>query len=319
MKINNPGICNIEKLVLAPIALFVYNRPWHTRQTVEALQKNTLASQSDLIIFSDSSKSEDQIEAVNSVRDYIHKIKSFKSVTIIERETNYGLAKSIIDGVTSIINAHGRIIVLEDDLVTSPYFLDFMNTALNIYQAQERVMSISGYTFPIDKSNLTETFFLELIGCWGWATWDRAWQYFEKDSNQLLNDFTKAKIYRFNLEGAYDFWSQVQANEKGTINTWAIFWYASVFQKNGLCLHPTISMVNNIGHDGTGVHCNGTDKFYCELAKNPVTYFEDNVAENSIARSKIKLFFLSTKFPFLFRLYSIFKNKVSHINSIVRS
>src|SRR5689334_19947926 len=115
---------------LAPITLFVYNRPEHTRRTVEALLKNELAAESDLFIFSDAPKKPESDESVRMVRDYIHAITGFKSVTIIERDRNWGLADSIIDGVTSVVNQYGRIIVLEDDLVVSAHFLEYMNTAL---------------------------------------------------------------------------------------------------------------------------------------------------------------------------------------------
>jgi hypothetical protein len=282
-------------MTLAPITLFVYNRPVHTRLTVEALKKNDLAKDSHLIVFSDAPKSESQAEAVREVRKYIRSITGFRSVSIVEREWNWGLANSIIDGVTSLVNKFGRVIVLEDDLLTSPHFLAYMNTSLETYQNEERVMSITGYMFPIDNSGLPETFFLKILGCWGWATWDRAWKYFEKDPKNLLESFSQSEIDRFNLEGAYDFWSQVQQNESGKINTWAIFWYTSMFQKDGLSLHPAFSMVDNIGNDNSGVHCSKTNNFNSALAKNPIMYFEGEIAENSLARDRLRKFLLSTR------------------------
>ncbi len=130
---------------LAPIILFTYNRPWHTRQTIEALQKNLYADKSRLIILSDGPKTEIDVPKVQKVREYIKTVKGFRSIEIIEREKNWGLANNIIDGVTRIINEYGKIIVLEDDIVTSPYFLKFMNEALEFYKDEERVMHISGY------------------------------------------------------------------------------------------------------------------------------------------------------------------------------
>ncbi len=197
-------------MTLAPIVLFVYNRPAHTRRTVEALQKNDLATDSDLIIYSDAPKTPEAADAVREVRDYIRSITGFRSVRIVERERNWGLANSIIDGVTSVVNEHGRIVVLEDDLITSPYFLSFMNTALETYKYDETVMHISGYMFPIDSADLPESFFLRTASCWGWATWDRAWKCFEKCPKKLLNEFSKQTIYRFNLDGAYDFWARLK-------------------------------------------------------------------------------------------------------------
>src|SRR3989339_698479 len=140
--------------MLSPIVLFVYNRLEHTRKTIEALQKNELAKDSELFLYSDGPKNEENIKKVNEVRKYINSIDGFKKVKIVEREINFGLARSIIAGVTDIVNKYGKIIVLEDDIVTSPYFLTFMNDALCLYENEEKVMHISGYFFPVENKNL---------------------------------------------------------------------------------------------------------------------------------------------------------------------
>ncbi len=287
---------------LAPIALFVYNRPTHTRRTIEALRNNELARESDLIIFSDAAKEPGAGAKVAEVRQYIRTIDGFKSVKIIERDKNLGLATSIIDGVTGIVNEHGRIIVLEDDLVTSPYFLAFMNDALDVYQNEEDVMHISGYMFPINVSGLPETFFLRTASCWGWATWKRAWMSFKKDPDKLLRDYSKETISRFNMDDAYNFWIQVEQNANRTKNTWAIFWYASVFEVGGLCLHPAISMVSNIGHDATGEHCKSSGDFSVVLASKPIAYFESDIGECVAAHARLKEFFQMLKPTFLSRV-----------------
>lgn len=291
----------------APIVLFVYNRPTHTRRTVEALLKNELARESDLIIYSDAPKKPEVAEEVREVREYIRTITGFRSVSIAMREKNWGLANSIIDGVTTVVNKYGRIIVLEDDLVTSPYFLNFMNTALDTYQDDEKVMHISGYMFPIDNADMPETFFLRTASCWGWATWNRAWRHFEKNPKKLFNEYTKQTINRFNLDGAYNFWAQVEQNGKGLIDTWAVFWYASVFQKGGLCLHPKFSMVSNIGHDETGLHCGNTDIFSVQLASKPITYFDRNLVEDTQALNRIKAFFSPAKPAFFSRVSQVLR------------
>ena len=243
---------------LAPIVLFVYNRLDHTKQTIEALQKNELASDSELFIYSDAAKNETAQEKVHEVREYIKNIEGFKKVTIIKREKNWGLANSIIDGVTKIVNEYGKIIVLEDDLVTSPYFLKFMNKALEFYKNEKKVWHISGWNYPIDAKGMDDMFLWRVMNCWGWATWADRWTYYEKDVEKIINEFTNDDIKRFNLDGAENFWSQVTANKEKRINTWAIFWYATIFKQDGLCLNPTQTFVENIGHDGSGIHC--TDK-----------------------------------------------------------
>ena len=164
----------------APIALFVYNRLWHTKQTIEALQKNELASESELIIHSDGAKNSNKLLKVKEVRDYIGTIGGFKKVTIIEQKTNLGLALSIIRGVTKTVNEHGKIIVLEDDMVTSPYFLKFMNDALKFYENEDKVWHICGWNYPIDVTSKNDVYLYRIMECWGWATWKVKWTKLKK-------------------------------------------------------------------------------------------------------------------------------------------
>jgi hypothetical protein len=164
----------------APIILFVYNRPWHTKQTVEALQKNELAKDSELFIYSDAPRDASAEQAVQEVREYIRNIDGFKNITIVERDENWGLAKSIIDGVTKIVNEYGKVIVLEDDHVTSKYFLNYMNDALEFYKDTKEVWHISGWNYPLGGIfSSKKTFLWRVMNCWGWATWADRWQHFE--------------------------------------------------------------------------------------------------------------------------------------------
>lgn len=296
-------------MYLSPIVLFVYNRPWHTQQTIEALQKNELADESELFIYSDAAKSDNAKQAVSEVRKYIKSIDGFKKITIIERENNWGLADSIIDGVTTVINQYGKIIVLEDDIITSPYFLHYMNGALDYYQNEDRVMHISGWNYPINTQDLPETIFLRSTSCWGWATWQRAWQFFEKNPQKLFVTFTKTDRYQFDYDGSADMWSQVTGNLDGKLNTWAIFWYATVFKKGGLSLHPTNSLVENIGHDGSGVHCGLSDIYHNTLFNRKISHFSNEITENNIAIDRIKNFLLRNKKGFFERVVNKFLKK----------
>ncbi len=297
-------------MTYAPVVLFVYNRPDHTRRTVEALKKNLLASQSDLYIFSDAPKKIKAAEAVREVREYLKSINGFRAVHIVERDKNWGLANSIIEGVTRLCNEYGRVIVLEDDLITSPFFLNYMNDALDVYQDEEKVMHVSGYMFPIDTHGSKETFFLRNASSWGWATWDRAWRRFKKEPKKLLGEYTEKKISDFNMDGTYNFWTQVELNLTGSINTWAIFWYASIFDVGGLCLYPAVSMVSNIGHDDTGEHCSKCSDFSVVLASEPISYFERNVTEDKIAYLRTRAFFRAIKPNFFRRTLSLIKRSV---------
>lgn len=287
---------------LAPIVLFVYNRPWHTRQTVEALRKNILAAGSELFVFSDAPKNEAAAASVSEVRKYIRAISGFKKVTVMERPENWGLAKSIVEGVTSIVNEHGRVIVLEDDLVTSPYFLDYMNDALEVYKDEKKVMHVSGYFFPT-QAELPETFFYRQAFSWGWGTWSRAWREFEPDAQQLKQRMIKkpSGVYGFNLDGSFNFFSAVLDNAEGRIRTWAVKWYASVFLSDGLCLHPKSSLVINIGHDKSGEHCEDTDLYNTgSLPAERIVVTRQAVTESPVAFSEAKIFLRQIK-PSLFK------------------
>ena len=278
-------------MTLAPIVLFVYNRPWHTQQTIEALQKNELSSESELFIYSDAPKAEKDQEKVQEARDYVHSIGGFKKITIIERVENWGLANSIIDGVTAIVNQYGKIIVLEDDLVTSPYFLKYMNDGLNLYEKSKDVISIHGYIYPV-KGNLPETFFLRGADCWGWATWKDKWTLFEPDGAKLLNELKqKELIKRFDYNGTYLYSKMLKKQIEGKNNSWAIRWYASAFLKNKYTLYPGKSLVLNIGNDGSGTHCGETNEFSPVLGLTPVNITNLKVVDDLHALSKIETYF----------------------------
>jgi len=242
---------------LSPIILFVYNRPWHTRQTVEALKQNELASESELFVYSDGPKNAQAEPLVKEVREYLKTVDGFKKVTIIEREKNYGLAANIIDGVTNIVDEYGRVIVLEDDLVTSPGFLRYMNEGLDMYENEEKVASIHGYIYPLKHpEKLPETFFIRGADCWGWATWSRAWKYFEPDGQKLLTELQSRKLMKeFDFGGSYPYTRMLKDQIEGKNNSWAIRWYASAFLRGLFTLYPRYSLVKNIGMDGSGTHC----------------------------------------------------------------
>ena len=296
----------MENIELAPIVLFVYNRLDHTKQTIEALQKNELAKESELFIYSDAVKDENAVQSVDEVRKYIKTVDGFKKVTIIEREKNWGLANSIIDGVTKIVNEYGKIIVLEDDLVTSPYFLKFMNEALEFYKDEKKVWHISGWNYPIEIDGEEDVFFWRVMNCWGWATWSDRWQYFEKDVSKTIKKFSFKEVYQFNLDGYENFWAQVKDNRKGIIDTWAIFWYVTIFKNNGLCLNPLVSFVRNIGRDGSGTHC-GKKNDNLILNNKQNIYFTRVNREDKKTIDTIKKYYKANKKLFLFRIV----NKIS--------
>ena len=244
--------------------LFVYNRPYHTRKILEALRENVLADQSTLVIYADGPKphaSGGELAQIHDVRHVLKQEQWCREVIIHEADGNSGLADSIIRGVTETINTYGKVIVLEDDIVTSPGFLDYMNNALDLYEEEEQVMHVSGYMFPVN-TKLPETFFYNTASCWGWGTWQRAWQHFNPDAAQLAEEIEReGLIDEFNLENNYPFFTQLGQNIDGTLKTWAVKWYASFFLQRGYALHPYPSLTNNIGNDGSGVNSGTNNRF----------------------------------------------------------
>jgi hypothetical protein len=279
----------------APIALFVNNRPDHTRRTVEALQKNNWAAESDLFIFSDGAPTSEAAASVQKVRKYLASIEGFKSVHTVARERNFGLANSIVDGVTKVCGEYGRVVVLEDDLVTSPHFLRFMNEALDAYENEERVASVHGYWYPVDGP-VPETFFLRIASSWGWATWSRAWRLFERDGGRLLAELRRRKLENdFDLEGAVGYTRMLKEQIAGKNDSWAIRWDASLFLSGRMSLYPGASLVRNIGFDGTGTHSSATAEFEVEPARDPIRVSRVPVEESAQARAALIRYYRSRK------------------------
>ena len=242
---------------LAPIALFVYNRPEHTRQTVEALRANELAQQSDLFVFADGPKSELGTAAVAAVRKFARAIDGFKSVTVIERERNFGLSKSVIAGVTQLCNEYGRTIAVEDDVITAPDFLAFMNHALQRYVNERRMFSVCAFNPPIvtPKTYSYDAFCSYRFTCWGWGTWKDRWEkvdWLVEDFPEFMAD--RAKQKRLNLGGEDLSWL-LNLQMEGKIDSWDTIWAYTHSKHDALALLPVSSKAYNIGLDGSGTHC----------------------------------------------------------------
>lgn len=291
---------------LSPIVLFVYNRLWHTKQTIDALKNNNLAKQSDLIIYSDAAKNEQTVKKVQEVRDYIKTIQGFNSVKIIEREKNWGLANSIIDGVTTVVNQYGRVIVMEDDLVTSPYFLQYMNEALVKFAQDERVISVHGYVYPVDQL-LPEAFFLPGADCWGWATWKRGWDIFNADGKYLLQQLKEKNLIKsFDYNGGSKYSKMLEDQIKGKNNSWAIRWYASAFLADKLTLYPGRSLVHNIGNDDSGTHCSGNTIYDVKTSTTAINLSNVSIEAYNEGRKIFEGFFKQEKTNILKKITSAF-------------
>jgi len=278
-------------MTTAPIVLFVYNRPWHVQKTVEALQANYLAKESDLFIFSDGAKNGKDREAVNEVRGLIRGILAFRRVEIIESPVNKGLSSSIVAGVTSVITQYGKIIVLEDDMVTSPYFLLYMNDALELYRDEEGVISAHGYLYPL-RVELPETFLLKGADCWGWGTWKRGWDLFNPDGKFLLSEILRHKLEReFDMNGNYPYTAMLWDNVHGKKDSWAIRWYASAFLNKRLTLYPGKSLVQNVGNDSSGTHCKSTNHFHTFVSDQRIHVRKITIEESVHAKRALHKFY----------------------------
>lgn len=278
----------------APVALFTYNRPDHTLKTLESLSKNKLAQDTVLYVFCDGPKKDatpEERKKISEVRKIVKSKKWCRKVTVFEEPVNKGLADSIIDGVTKVVKKHGNIIVLEDDIVTSPGFLQYMNDALEKYKDEARVMHISGYQYPIQRS-LPEAFFFTHISSWGWATWERAWNLLETNPKKLLHKVEElGELHDFDLKGAYKFSDQLHRNIDGSLYTWAIKWLSTVFLSNGLVLYPGKSLVVNIGFDDTGMNSGNETTYIVKRAATSIKIPEMKLEVNRPATREIILFF----------------------------
>jgi hypothetical protein len=198
------------------------------------------------------------------VREVLREPWNFGSIRIVERETNLGLAHSVIAGTTELANAYGRVIVLEDDLLTSPWFLEYMNRSLRLYADEPRVMQIAGYQFPMAlPPGVPKFFFLPFISSWGWATWKRAWDHFDANATgwqQLRTDITLRD--RFNIDASYPYAQMLESQMLGqSVDSWAIRWWWSVFRQNGIVLYSRTSLVSNKGFGELATHTHSGKRF----------------------------------------------------------
>lgn len=251
-------------IIYAPIVLFAYNRPRHLRKVLDSLKENKESSFSDLIVYSDAPRSSKDEEGVSQVRTLLDALDGFASIKIRKREANYGLAKSVITGVSEAFEITDKIIVVEDDLLLSPYFLSYMNQCLELYEDSANVASVIGYSYPLDHG-LPDTFFLRGAACWGWSTWKSKWKNFECDAEVLLEKFTHITKHKFNHYSHFDYFKMLELQAMKKIDSWGIRWHASTFLNGLYSLYPRRSFVHNIGMDGTGVHSIKTKAFDTEI------------------------------------------------------
>ena len=288
----------------APLVVFAFKRPDHLKAMIESLLGNAEASRTSVRIYCDAPRHQDDEAGVAAVRRYASSIEGFASLTPVFRKSNFGLARSIVSGVSEMLAEHDRVIVLEDDLILSPYFLRFMNNGLSLYATNDHVASVHGYLYPTGVP-MPQTFFLRGADCWGWATWRRAWQDFNPDGSALLEQLRAARLaHRFDFDGTFDFTQMLVDQIAGRNDSWAIRWHASCFLANRLTLYPGASLVHNGGFDSSGRHCNATSQFDQSVSKQPIEVRPIPTQESEVARQAIVRFFRSIREPWRTRLRS---------------
>jgi hypothetical protein len=280
---------------LAPVAVFAHRRPTHLRRVLDALDRSSLSDKSDVVIFSDGPRSDLEAENVLAVRKEASRRRRFRHLEIVSSPTNLGLANSVTSGVGTMLEAAETVIVLEDDLVVAPAFLEFMNEGLQRFRDVERVASVHGYAYPTAPES---PFFLRGADCWGWATWRRGWEHYEPDGVSLLKELQRRKLTDlFDFDGTYGFTEMLEGQNSGRVDSWAIRWYASTFLANLLTLYPGRTLVRNIGNDGSGTHTGITEKFDTDLASDAPSLEGLVVEESAEARRAFQDFFSSGEVP----------------------
>ena len=276
----------------APIVLFTYNRLSHVQALMESLLHNAEARESDLFVFSDGGKDDRDALKVLDVRQYLHSLSGFKSVSIEEAPVNKGLANSVIYGVSKVLEAYDRVIVLEDDLILSPYFLQYMNDAIEKYAEEEKVGCVNGH-MPRLKNITEDTYFIYHADSWGWGTWRRAWQLFEPDGKKLLQQLEEKQLCDcFDFEGAYPFVRMLKKQIAGQNSSWAIRWRASLLLNNKLSVNTGKSLVYNNGADGTGTHVGKGVLFPDgDLADKPIHVVKSEPVESITARRAYRRYY----------------------------
>ena len=237
------------------ICIFAYKRPAHLKRVLDALAANPPAAGLPLIVYVDGPRGEADQAAVAEVVAVAQQAKGFLSVEVRPSPENLGLYRSLTGGIGEILAEYESIIVLEDDILTSPHFLQFMLDGLELYQDSPEVGSITGYTPPITQG-LPETFFLRGADCWGWATWRDRWALYRHDAKAMAREIRDRGLAReFDLLGHYPYLAMLEGRAAGKNNSWAICWHSSCFLAGNLILYPGRSLVSNIGFDNSGEHC----------------------------------------------------------------
>ena len=237
---------------LAPIIFICYNRYDHVVRSLNSLKKNKLSKKSKIIIFADAPTDLINKKKTDKIKIYLKKLNGFKSKKIIFRKKNLGTKQNIVNAVSQVLKKFNKVIVIEDDLLLSKFFLDYMNLCLKNYKDEKRIWHINGWSYPFMKNSKNDINFLGSMNCWGWGTWKNRWSFLTLNEKYLISNFSNKNIHNFNISSSMNHFEQILRNQKKTLSSWAVFWHATIFKNNGICIYPKYSLVKNIGFDGSG-------------------------------------------------------------------
>lgn len=296
----------------APIVIFAFNRPDKIQSCLKSLEKNVEFEKSEVTIFQDGPVNSFESKRYRETTKFLQEYANNKNIKFIKFDNNKGLQKSIIEGINYIFKTNSRIIVVEDDLIVSPYFLHFCNSYLEIYESEKEVSSIHGYSYPI-KFNSKVPYFLAGADCWGWATWKDRWELFEQDAKVLLQQIKINKCaYSFDMKGSVGFSNMLYRQSEGKLNSWAIRWHASMFLQNKMTLFPAKSHVLNTGADGSGTNLKINEKFstFLSTERSEIRYQKPKIskkAEKAMIKYYRKINSYSILKVFVYRICAYFR------------
>lgn len=293
----------------APIVIFSYNRSKKIQFLIRTLLKNPESKYSKLYIFQDNFKSEFDKREIIKINLFIKKIKGFLKIKIIKRKKNFGLRKNIVDGVNRVFLIEKKAIFLEDDLTVSKDFLRFMNKCLSFYQHNKKIWSISGWNYNINFNDQNDALLVRYPSSWGWATWSDRWKNYRINPKKILNTWSLKKKIKFNIDNTYNFFSQIIRNNNKTLNSWAIFWYSTIFEANGLCVCAKKSLVTNRGFNNFATNTKKVNRIFTSkkyrLAKS--ISLPNNLIENKEFIKELKRYLV--KDSFFKSIYNFFTEK----------
>ena len=293
------------------IAIFAFNRPKHLFECLSSLESCTGFQNYVGTIFIDGARNETERSLVEECYEVAEKFAQRHHFKVVKRESNLGLANSIRSGIDQIFQSSNSIIVIEDDLVLHSGFLQFVSSGLAKYADEKQVSSISGYQYPIQRTQGSAVFLLG-ADCWGWGTWSDRWNDTNFHAASLIQELREENlVHQFNLDGTNNYAGMLEQLINGDIDSWAILWHASMYLQNRLTLYPPTSFVSNEGGDGSGTHFGVNSLYSQELKVTETITFPDNIAESKSFREDLINFYIDSRVKF--SLFSRVKNKIIRI------